>query len=281
MMSSKLVKSVNWMVVLALVVQPPLAVIASIQAEAATAGDVPSNTVPEEFPLPYASLQQFNPNCELYPIALSAESLEGVAVGDEIADIYSGGQPGNFGWLTWAGDPNVPTLIESLTPPGDSDTYVNPNDPNDHEVSVGDWVEGKPGISNTKNVRDALDELKSYDIAVPVWGEADAQGNNSLYQVTAYARVRLLDYHLPGQNWISVLFLGYTCEGAVIDLDKTVDDLTLLPTLDMTLSVDQVDAIPGDELIYSTTVANSGATLTLSGTFNATNMSDTLATMAY
>ena len=61
-------------------------------------------------------------DCELYPIALSAQSLNGVAEGTVIADIANGSQPGNFGWLTWAGSPNETTLVTSLTPSGDSDT---------------------------------------------------------------------------------------------------------------------------------------------------------------
>src|SRR5215212_9202770 len=44
--------------------------------------------------------------CDLYPIALHTQSLAGLAVGDPIPDIYNGGQPGNFGWMTWAGSPS-------------------------------------------------------------------------------------------------------------------------------------------------------------------------------
>jgi hypothetical protein len=152
--------------------------------------------------------------CALYPIALHAQSLVGVAVGGVIPDVYNGSQPGNFGWLTWAGSPSVPTLVTSLTPPGNSATYVNPSNAADHVVSIGDWVQGKPGVSNSSQVRAALDRLKTLDITVPVWDTAAGQGNNSTYRVAAFARVRLLDYRLPGQNRISASFLGYaTCGG--------------------------------------------------------------------
>ena len=147
--------------------------------------------------------------CDLYPIALHEKSLAGLPVGAVIRDIYNGVQPGNFGWLTWAGSPNVPTLASSLTPPGDSRTYVNPNDRNDRVVSVGDWVQGKPGVSNSRQVRDALDSLEEIDITVPVWDRAHGQGNNSLYRVVAFARVRLISYHLPRQNRITAQFLGF------------------------------------------------------------------------
>jgi hypothetical protein len=152
------------------------------------------------------------PPCELYPIALDINSLNGVVVGDVIPDIYNGAQPGNFGWLTWTGDPGAGTLTTSLTPPGDSNTYINPNDLNDHIVSVGDWMQGKPGVSNSGQIRQALDVLKTVDIVVPVWDAVQGSGNNVLYHVEAFALVRLTDYQLPGQNRISALFLGFvTC----------------------------------------------------------------------
>ena len=147
--------------------------------------------------------------CNLYPIALHERSLAGIPEGGIIHDIYNGVQPGNFGWLTWAGSPNVPTLATSLTPPGDSGTYTNPTDPSDHVVSVGDWVQGKPGVSNSRQVRDALEDLKQIDITVPVWDQASGTGNNSLYRVSAFARVRLLSYRLPKENRITARFLGF------------------------------------------------------------------------
>ncbi len=151
--------------------------------------------------------------CELYPIALHIETLNGVQVGEEMEDIYNGGGPGNFGWLSWTGDPSVPTLVQSLTPPGDSDTYVNPYDPVDHILTTNDWVYGKPGVSNSKNVRDALDTLKAYTITVPVWQEATGEGNHLKYRVVGFAQIRITDYRLSGTDRISAIFLGYTTCG--------------------------------------------------------------------
>ena len=147
--------------------------------------------------------------CDLFPIALHEKSLAGVPVGGVIRDIYNGVQPGNFGWLTWAGSPSEPTLATSLTPPGDSATYINPKDPSDRVVSVGDWVQGTPGVSNSHYVREALDDLEQIDITVPVWDQAVGTGNNSLYRVTAFARVRLISYQLPRINRITARFLGF------------------------------------------------------------------------
>ena len=70
-------------------------------------------------------------------------------------------------------------------------------------------MQGKPGISNSQKVRQALDELKQIDITVPVWDQAVGTGNNSLYRVTAFARVRLVSYELPKANRITARFLGF------------------------------------------------------------------------
>ncbi|MCB8978743.1 MAG: tandem-95 repeat protein [Ardenticatenaceae bacterium] len=154
-------------------------------------------------------------SCELYPIALHETSLSGAQVGDMITDILNGEQPGNFGWLTWNGDNSVPALVSSLTMPGNSHIYVNPNDPNDHVVSIGDWVEGKPGVSNSKKVRNALDALIGENIVVPVWSASEGSGANTVYLISGFAEVQLVDYQLPGQDSISAIYLGpVTCSDA-------------------------------------------------------------------
>jgi len=153
--------------------------------------------------------------CEFYPIALHEDILVGAAVGDELANIYNGTDPGNFGWLSWTGNPDVPTLVQSLTPPGDSYTYVNPNDLDDDALTTGDWVYGKPGVSNAKAVRDALDTLKDIVITIPVWDVAEGEGSNLTYRTVGFARVQITDYHLPKQNRISAVFWGDAlCEAA-------------------------------------------------------------------
>jgi hypothetical protein len=153
--------------------------------------------------------------CDLYPIALSSATLANVAPGTEIDDIFNGTQPGNFGWLTWAGSPDEPTIVASLTPPGDSYTYMDPFNAANNQIGVGSWIQGKPGVSNSKAVRDALHTLEDIVINVPVWDLTTAQGNNTLYHVVGFAQVQISGYYLPHQNRISALFLGYvSCGGA-------------------------------------------------------------------
>jgi hypothetical protein len=168
--------------------------------------------------------------CALYPIALDTESLQGVPIGGTIADLYNGAGPGNFGWLTWTGNPSEPTLITSLTPPGDSDTYRNPDNPADGIVSIGDWVSGRPGVSNGSKVRAALDVLLTLDITVPVWDLTRGQGGNSQYRVSSFAQVRLLDYQLPGQNRISARFLGFSGCGSATPTPTATPTSTATPS---------------------------------------------------
>lgn len=146
--------------------------------------------------------------CSLYPIALHEQTLVGVNSGDTLSDIYNGSKPGNFGWLTWTGSNSNNTLATSLTMPGDSDTYINPYDANDHVVSVGDWVEGKPGVSNSSAVSTALDQLIGEEIVVPVWSAARGKGANTEYQIASFAKVSLQSYHLPGKNEITAIFIA-------------------------------------------------------------------------
>ena len=85
--------------------------------------------------------------CALYPFALHVDTLSGTQPGDALTGIPAGDGAGNFGWLSWNGDPSVPALVASLTPPGNSSSYVNPNDLSDHVLSSGDWVAGKAKVS--------------------------------------------------------------------------------------------------------------------------------------
>jgi hypothetical protein len=150
--------------------------------------------------------------CNLYPIALHQSALVGANPGDILDDIMNGEQPGNFGWLTWNGSNSTPSLIASLTPPGNSHLYTNPYNSSDHIVSIGDWVQGKPGVSNASGVRNALDNLinTEIEIVVPIWDVTQGNGANAKYHVTGFAIVRLLDYDLPGQDNITAQFMGYT-----------------------------------------------------------------------
>ncbi len=98
--------------------------------------------------------------------------------------------------------------MKSLTPPGDSKGYVNPADPADHEVSVGDWIRSRTGVVDSAAVRAALAGLRGERITVPVWDEAGGSGSGTLYRASGFACVRLVDDQLSSSGWISAVYEG-------------------------------------------------------------------------
>src|SRR6185503_4123108 len=56
---------------------------------------------------------------------------------------------------------------------------------------------------------------------------------------------------------------------ASLQLTKTVTGATVTPTMSTTLAVDKSTAIPGDQLTYTARVTNTGATMTLTGSYSA------------
>ena len=156
----------------------------------------------------WGCLYAYGTSCDLYPIAIDEDVVAQAAVGQLFDDIEMGGNHSQFSWVTWAGSPNVPTLVSSLTVPGNSDTYVNPNDDNDHLVSVGDELMGKPGVSNAKAVRNALSALNSTDIILPLYNQQSGNGANTRYTVSGFATFRLVGYNLRGKDTISIIYKG-------------------------------------------------------------------------
>lgn len=142
-----------------------------------------------------------------YPIAVNVDTIAGAQIGQELPDILDGGGRGNFGWLTWTGEPSEVALANSLMPPGDSDSYTNPDDPDDHVLSAGDWVYGSPGIMNADATRLALEELKEGVITVPVWDTVSGEGSTLMYHVVGFARIQITGFNLP-RNQVSAIYQG-------------------------------------------------------------------------
>jgi hypothetical protein len=62
--------------------------------------------------------------------------------------------------------------------------------------------------------------------------------------------------------------------------DKTVTAVSVEPQLALALEVDKDDAVPGDQLVYTATVSNTGGALVLAGDLVTANNSATTATIA-
>lgn len=221
-----------------------------------------------------------NPNCVIYPIAFSSLSFKDLKAGSNL-EINGAEQPGSFSWLTWTGNPNANLLAASLTPPGNSGTYINPDNPQDTVISSGDWVIGVPGVVNSSAVGKALSQLNSTSIVVPLFDSTRGEGSNKAYKVSGFARVKLLNYEFPKGNRITLQYLGNACETVSLKVNKTVDAASVAPEFSASLSVDKEFAIPGDTLIYTSTITESVSDLTVSGTFSVSNSGDTSARIAY
>lgn len=113
--------------------------------------------------------------------------------------------PGGFGWLSWDGDTSSQALRDSLTPPGNLSlevpappgmiNYVNPDDPNDHIPSIGDWIQGSTG--NMNNVVDLLDDHinSQRQIQILVFDDHRGTGSNHDFHILGFVQVYLRGRH--------------------------------------------------------------------------------------
>ncbi|MBN2266531.1 MAG: choice-of-anchor A family protein, partial [Candidatus Aminicenantes bacterium] len=191
--------------------------------------------------------------CPLYPIVLPYELLSDAEPGQQFLQVPRGHSLGQFSWLSWAGHPNAVTLAQSLLPPGDSYTYVNPDDDTDWLLNVGEWVQGAPGSMNAAAVRRNLDALIGEEIFVPAWSATRGQGSQFDYQTAAFVAVKLLDYRLTGNGWLSFEYLGPAyCYNAPPTVDAGPDRTIELPPGTTTLQGSaEDDGLPNGSLTTS------------------------------
>ena len=157
------------------------------------------------------------------------------------------GGPGNFGWLTWDGSPNKPSLSASLQVPGNfldkypggpADTNTTGRPPQgvpgydppgtgdgDGWLEFHEWVEGATGEMKAVSgpfIKRYVDEgtyvnLVVYDMVngeIP--GAKKLGGSNLAYRVWDFITVRLIGYSFKGKpdtRWILFEFIssGVTC----------------------------------------------------------------------
>ncbi len=212
-------------------------------------------------------------NCVLYPMAFSAQSFAKAQAGS-IIEINAVDQPGGFSWLTWTGNPNANLLAASLTLPGNSSTYVNPDDPKDNVVSTGDWVKGVPGVVNSNAVGEALKLAVNNPVVVPLFDSTRGDGSNRAIKIAGFARVKLINFEFPKGNHITIQYLDKACETVSLTVGKTVSSATLPHSLNASLTVDKETAIPGDTLTYTTTITETTSDMAVAGTFTVTNNGD-------
>jgi len=117
--------------------------------------------------------------------------------------------PGNFGWLSWDGSNDTPDLVAALTTPGTSYKYYNPGQPpnwvadtNDHLITAGKWMQGKPGNKNADGVRDQLNKFISTQtpLIIPLYDTVMGSGSDTNYRVASFAAFVLRSYDFTGKN---------------------------------------------------------------------------------
>ncbi|MFC3700202.1 putative Ig domain-containing protein [Reinekea marina] len=148
--------------------------------------------------------------CSIYPITLPYELVNSAQTGTVFNEVPLGTGPGNYNWLSWNGTNDANSVASRLVSPGNSDTYINPNQPSDHQLNIGDWVEGAPGVKNSKSIRTGMDAILGTHIILPLYSHYNDHGSNLDYLVSAFAIVRLTDYKLNGKGYISFEFERFT-----------------------------------------------------------------------
>lgn len=163
------------------------------------------------FVFPLASFASHGEDfCELYPITLPHDLVASSAENTAFNQVPLGYGKGSYNWLTWSGKNDANTIAASLNPPGNSNHYINPLNTADHLIEENDWVQGSPGVNNSRNIRDNLNALLGKDIIIPFWSQYSGQGSQFNYQVQQFGVIQIQDYKLNGKGYLSFKFQGFT-----------------------------------------------------------------------
>jgi hypothetical protein len=149
-------------------------------------------------------------SCPIYPIALHRSTLQGVRPRYDARSIQQGTGIGAFGWLRWRSEDSDVALAQSLTVPGDSQAYMNPDNPADHVLAAGKWVRGRAAVANGSPVANALAALHTthYRVVVPVWDQAIGTGSTLRYHITSFAWVSLDSVDTADPNQLTIRYWG-------------------------------------------------------------------------
>ena len=147
--------------------------------------------------------------CPLYPDRPSVPAARRAAPGTQFPQMPRGAGPGPVLLADLGGEPQRSHAGHEPTPPGNSYTYVNPDDDTDWLLSAGDWVKGASGNDEQLGGAGAARRAPRPGDRRPRLVGNPGQGNNFQYKAQDFVRVRLLAYQLTGQGWLSFEFLGF------------------------------------------------------------------------
>jgi hypothetical protein len=172
------------------------------------AGIIPTNSFTM---MRIESQEKSSPGCAVYPMGVSTDIVNwptGYPKYHQLPDILISGGPGTFGWLTWNGDVNTPTLKENLSDPTNSiGDYTNPRDESDHTLNVGDWVEATTGWKQA--VTDDVDALQDRYIRIVVFDQWEGTGSNVEVRVAGYAVVQINGSLSPSDKTLQAQFIRF------------------------------------------------------------------------
>lgn len=163
----------------------------------------------------YGQIAQVGNN-GLYPITRIMPSVGEDVVPGQVIQIRDEKDTGNFGWLTWAGSTSATVLKTSMTPPGDSYTYINPLNPSDHVINVGDWVQGSTGnMHSLASILDTYWVNTGQVMVIPLFDTKNAgNGANLNYRVAGFAALTITAHHMTGNDkYIEARFVDWVTNG--------------------------------------------------------------------
>jgi Flp pilus assembly protein TadG len=136
------------------------------------------------------------PGGELLPIAMW--ELPELKTGTIYALTNGKDAPGNFGWLAWFGTNSSKPLADSI---------CTPNNPS---FTLPAWFPGDPGKTNSKSVRDCLQQWvdSKEPVLIPIVDQVTDTGNNTDYHVVAIAAFTITGFSQPAVDQINGRFEG-------------------------------------------------------------------------
>ena len=150
-------------------------------------------------------------------------------------DIWNGGGPGNFGFLSWSGSNSANYLRDELIP-GNPVDYVAPNNhpcATAPKITPGCWVQGSPGVQATASGNLQTYWLNTGDtMIIPIWDQSEGNGSNVNYRVIGFAAFVVTDFRLTGQGYINGKFIRWVTAGEICEsgcFDGGVTSLHLRP----------------------------------------------------
>jgi hypothetical protein len=148
--------------------------------------------------------------CPLAPVALHSDLFRQVELLDVVTATLTTAGGGSLGWLSWTGDSSDAALARSFNVPGNSQTYINPDNPADHTLAAGKWVYGRNAVSNNQAVVQAIRRLNSdhFLMVVPIWDQVGGAGNMLRYHVSGFGWVSIINTDLTSSNQLTVRYRG-------------------------------------------------------------------------